>query len=41
MVLNYFATNYIGWPLPALISMLQRYKKYLDYARFYTIILYK
>ena len=32
MVLNYCTTNYIGWPLPAFIIMMQRYEKYPNYA---------
>jgi len=39
MVLNYCATNYIGWPLPALISMLQRYNFFLKYTNIFAIIL--
>ena len=34
MVLNYRAANYSGWPLSRFIIMVQRYKKYLDYATF-------
>ena len=39
MVLNYCATSYIGWPLPAFIIMMQRYKKYLKLPNNLVIIL--
>lgn len=35
MVLETRQANYIGWPFPALISMVQRYKKYLNYANIF------
>ena len=32
MVSDYYSASYIGWPNPALISMLQSYKIFLNYA---------
>ena len=34
MVLNYYATNYIGWSLPALLLCYKGTKKYVNYATF-------
>lgn len=41
MVLNYCATNYIGWPLPAFFNMVQSYENYLNYPNISAIILLK
>ena len=31
MVLNYYPTNYTGWPIPALLLCYISYEKYLKY----------
>jgi len=44
MVLNYPATNYIGWPFPAFVTItnyVTKVKKYLNCARFLATFLHK